>query len=866
MHRLIVIDGNSLLFRAYYATSFQGPLMQTKNGTPTNAIFGFSNMITKLISTLKDGDGIFVAFDTGQKTFRHETLDTYKAQRAPVEESLIVQMPIARELLKAMNVFYFELVGHEGDDIAGTVAKNAGALNINVEIYTSDKDFFQLIDENIHVHFIRKGLKDVEVMTLESLKEKMNLSPSQITDYKGLTGDPSDNLKGIAGIGEKTALKLLDQYGTLENIISSLEGENTKLAEKIRNGKEEGILSKQLAKIELDVPLPFDISSLEYKGYDFDELSSFYAKYEFSSLLKKLKVSDKRIEKKKEDIEVLKKVYVDSFKKLPSSIDIMIADIEGTNYRNVTLKGFIFYDGETCFYLNYSSSHKDYDLISYLEDPLRLKDTYDAKTLSLALKKDHIELKGVRLDLLLATYLLKSSLSQDPISIYAFYNYNILTSNDFSLFEPDPKFFFMAKYLFSIRDVCFQKLKENKCLSLYKDVELPLSFVLASMEEEGFPMDLKTIQDLNDEYQKILDDLSEKIMEMAEDKTLNISSPKQVADLLFNRLNLPNLKKSSTSIEVLNSLRHLHPIIDLIIEHRKYSKIVSTYSSGLSEYLLDDNKIHASFNQTATTTGRLSSSEPNLQNISVRSEEGKEIRKAFFYKEEGIYLLSLDYSQIELKILASLSNCTSLIASFTANEDIHEETARKIFSIPSDKPCPSDLRRKAKAINFGIVYGISDWGLSEQLEISPAESKKIISRFYEHYPEIKTFFDTIIEFAKTNGYVETLFHRRRYIPELSSENYQTREFGKRTTMNAPIQGTAADLIKMAMVKIDALLKEKGYRSKIVLQIHDELILKVYEEEKEAVYNLVKETMENVYPFSCPLKVNGSIAKTWYDVK
>lgn len=866
MNKLIVVDGNSLLFRAYFATSFQGEIMQTKNGIPTNAIFGFSNMITKLISTLQDGDGLFVAFDTGKKTFRHETLDTYKAQRGPTDENLIIQLPIARELLKAMNVFYFELVGHEGDDIAGTVAKKASNKGISVEIYTSDKDFFQLIDDHIEVHFLRKGLKEVEVMNKDTLKEKMNLTPSQITDYKGLTGDPSDNLKGIPGIGEKTALKLLTQYGTLENIIESTKDDKSKLAEKIQMGKDEGLLCKQLAKIELDVPLPFDLDALEYKGYDFDELSSFYTKYEFTSLLKKLKTSDKRIEKKTLDTDKIKKVYLNSFKELPDNIDIMIADIEGTNYRNISLKGFVFYDGDTCFYLNYSSTAKDQDLINFLEDPLKRKDTYDGKSIALALKKDHIELQGIHLDLLLATYLLKSSISQDPISIYGFYNYNILALNDFSLFEPDPKFFFMAKYLYNVREECLKKLKEINCLSLYEDIELPLIYVLADMEVEGFPMDLKTLNEINDQYKQIVDDLTNRIMEMAEDKTLNVSSPKQVADLLFNRLKLPNPKKSSTSIEVLNSLRHLHPIVDLIIEHRKYSKIVSTYSQGLSEYLLDDNKIHASFNQTVTTTGRLSSSEPNLQNISVRSEEGKEIRKAFFYKEDGIELLSLDYSQIELKILASLSNCSTLIKLFQDNEDIHEQTARRIFQIPDDEPCPSDLRRKAKAINFGIVYGISDWGLSEQLEISPSESKRIISRFYEHYPEIKTFFEKIIACGKENGYVETLFHRRRYIPELNSENYQTREFGKRTAMNAPIQGTAADLIKIAMVKIASMLKEKNYKSKIVLQIHDELILKVYDEEKDAVFELVKKTMENVYPFPCPLKVNGSIAKTWYDVK
>ena len=868
MNRIIVVDGNSLLFRAYYATFYQsaGTIMQTKDGIPTNAIYAFSNMMSKLVSTLKDKDCFFVSFDTGEKTFRHDALATYKAQRKPIEESLKIQLPIARELLKAMNIPYFELVGHEGDDIAGTVAKKAAAKGYQVEIVTSDKDFLQLIDDHIEVHLIKKGLQDPEIMNETTLKEKMGLTPQQIPDYKGLVGDSSDNLKGIDGIGDKTAVKLLTQYGTLENIIEALKDDSSKLAEKIRKGKEEGLLCKQIATIELDVPIPFEIEELEYMGYDFDELSSFYTKYEFSSLLKKLKVTDKRIkkEKKKDDEIELEKIYINSFNELPSTFDVLIADIEGSNYRNILLRGFIFAKETKCYYLPYNA--KDADLISYLEDDNRKKDTFDAKSLALALKKDHIELKGVRFDLLLASYLLKSSIKQDPISIYAYFGYNILSSGEINLFEPDPKFFFMASYLEKIKIECLDKLQDISCLSLYNDVELPLSFVLADMENEGFPLDASTLSSINARYQEKLDQISEEIMELAGDKTLNISSPKQIADLLFNKLNLPNNKKSSTSIEVLQSLKDLHPIVNLIIEHRKYSKLVSTYSSGLSEYILEDQKIHASFNQALTTTGRLSSSEPNLQNISVRSEEGKEIRKAFFYKEEDIELLSLDYSQIELRILASLSNCTPLIEAFKNNEDIHEQTARKIFSIPDNEKVPTDLRRKAKTINFGIVYGISDWGLSEQLEISVPESKRIITRFYEHYPEIKNYFDGVINFAKNNGYVETLFHRRRYIPELQSDNYQTREFGKRAAMNAPIQGTAADLIKIAMVKIYNLLKEKHYKSKIVLQIHDELILKVYQDEKEQIFQLVKETMENAYLFACPLNANGSSAKTWYDAK
>ncbi len=869
--KIIIIDGNSLLFRAYFATSFTGNLMRTKSGIPTNAIYAFSNMISKIVSSMKSTDRIFVSFDTGKKTFRHEALESYKAQRKPIDEELKIQLPIARELLKAMNIFYYELEGFEGDDIAGSVAKLAASKGYNVEIYTSDKDFLQLIDDNIQINMIRKGLTDIEIFDEPTLLSKMELTPSQIKDYKGLTGDSSDNLKGIPGIGEKTAIKLIKQYGTLENIIEAMQNDKSKLAEKIRLGAEEGLLCKKLATIITDVNIPFSLDDLEYLGYDFNELSSFYTKYEFFSLLKKLKTTDKRIVKEKKEvtktIKEFKKTYCSSFSELKATPRIIIPDLEGRNFATYKLKGFVFALEEECFYLSFDNTKKDQELINFLQNPDIKKDVYDSKALTIALLKENIIVKGIDFDLLLASYLLNSSLGSDPISVYGYFGINISENNDeFSLFDDDNMLFNMAHSFDSIKITCLEELNKINCLQLLYNVELPLANVLANMEYEGFPLNKNVLKEINNKYQIILDNISEQIYALAEDKTLNISSPKQIADLLFNKLNLPSNKKNSTSIEVLNSLASLHPIVPLIIEHRKYSKIISTYSNGLLDYILSDNKIHASFNQALTTTGRLSSSEPNLQNISVRSEEGKEVRKAFFYEEDDLSLLSLDYSQIELRVLASLSNCKPLIDAFNNGEDVHEETARKIFNIPEDQEVPSSLRRKAKTVNFGIVYGISDWGLAEQLEISILEAKEIIKRFNDHYPEIHTYFETIVSNAKENGFVETLFHRRRYIQELTSDNYQTREFGKRAAMNAPIQGTAADLIKMAMIKTNEALNKNNLKSKIVLQIHDELILKVYEDEKEIVYNLAKETMENAYQFACKLEVDGSIAKTWYDAK
>lgn len=867
MNKIIIIDGNSLLFRAYFATSFTGKIMTTKSGIPTNAIYAFSNMLSKIVSSLKNDEKIFMSFDTGKKTFRHEALDSYKAQRKPIDEELKIQIPIARELLKAMNIFYYELEGYEGDDIAGSVAKLASKNNYAVEIYTSDKDFLQLIDKNIQINMIRKGLNEIEIMNEETLYQKMELLPKQIADFKGLTGDASDNLKGINGIGEKTAIKLLKEYGDLENIISSLENANSKLAQKIKDGKEMGLLCKRLATIKTDIALPFSLEDLEYLGYDFNELSAFYTKYEFISLLKKLKATDKRIVREKKDTFNVTKNYIKRFNELVEKPKSFILDLDGNNYKTFNIKGFVFFLSDECYYLPYDRNNKDIDLIHYLENEKILKSTYDTKSATIALLKERIDLKGIDFDLLLASYLLNSSLDNDPRSIYAYYGFNISESNEeFTLFDNDNQLFNMEYYLEKIKKNCLEELKSINCLKLLYDVELPLAKILADMEYEGFPLNKEVLCKINDKYQLVLNDISERIYALAEDKTLNISSPKQIGDLLFEKLHLPRNKKNSTSIEVLNSLVNLHPIVPLIIEHRKYSKIISTYSNGLTEYILSDNKIHASFNQALTTTGRLSSSEPNLQNISIRNEEGKEVRKAFFYDDENLFLLSLDYSQIELRILASLSNCQGLIDAFNNGKDVHEETARKIFNISDDKPVNESLRRKAKTVNFGIVYGISDWGLAEQLEISIQEAKEIISRFNEHYPEIREYFNNIVDFAKKSGYVETLFHRRRYIKELSSDNYQTREFGKRAAMNAPIQGTAADLIKMAMIKTNNALKENKLNSKLVLQIHDELILKVYDDEKDKVYEIVKNAMENVYQFPCKLEVNGSIGKTWFDAK
>lgn len=867
MKKLVIVDGNSLLFRAYYATSFTGTIMRRKDGFPTNAIFGFSNMMNKIISTLKDGDLLFVSFDTGKKTFRHKEMETYKAQRKPIDEDLKLQLPVARDLLKAMGVFYYELEGYEGDDLAGTVAKIGSNANLEVDVYTSDKDYLQLINDNISIYMITKGIKETKIMNKESLFNEMGLTPDQIRDYKGLMGDPSDNIKGIPGVGEKTAIKLLQQYSSLEGIIEAMKNEKSKLAQKIIDNQDLGKFCKHIATIDTDVPLPFTLEDLEYSGYDFNELSSFYTKEEFYSLLKKLKPNSKKrnINKSTEKSIKFEKILISSFKDLPNNISTFVLDYNQTNYHHANINNVIFADDKNVYIYDYSLAKKDKDFINFITNENIKKATFDSKAMYVLLNKDHIQLNGITFDLLLASYLLDSSLANDPITVCAYFGENILSNDQLTLFDDNSSTCNLTYVINSIKDEVIESLKEIDCYDLYNNIELKLAIVLAKMEIEGFPLNKEALNVINEKYKIVLNELTEKIDELAGVK-INLSSPKQVADLLFNKLMLPSNKKQSTSIEILNNIKHLHPIVPLLIEYRKYSKLISTYTSGLSGYIFPDGKIHALFNQALTTTGRLSSSEPNLQNISVRDEEGKLIRKAFFYDEDDLSLLSLDYSQIELRLLSHMANVSLLIKAFNEGKDVHEQTAREIFNIPNDEEVPSNLRRKAKTVNFGIVYGISDWGLAEQLSCPVQEAKTIINNFYLVYPEIKTYFDNVVEFATKNNYVTTLFKRRRYILELNSDNYQTREFGKRAAQNAPIQGTAADLIKMAMIKIDEEITKQQLKSKLILQIHDELIFKIYPEEKEIMYNLVKSTMENIYPLKVKLEVDGSCAKTWYDCK
>ena len=862
--KLIIIDGNSLLFRAYFATAYPGvEIMKTSTGIPTNAIFAFSNMINKIVSSLKENEGIFVAFDAGKPTFRHEALETYKANRKPAPAELVAQFPIAREFLDAIGIYQFEEEGFEGDDIAGTIAKKAEAKGWDVNIYTSDRDFLQLITDKISINVIRKGLSDVVVTNEQVMMDSYGFRPKQIIDYKGLRGDSSDNLPGIPGIGEKTAVKLINDYGDFDNIIAHASDIGGKLGQNILDNQEIGRISRDLAIIKTDVDIPFDVEDTIYRGYDFDKINTFCQKYEFKQLLSKISPKWKRTSESYQELNV---EVLTSLKDISIRDEISVAiDLNGDNYTLDEVFGVAFLIDGHHIYMKIDDVKNDKKALDILKDQNIKKYCFDYKAIKVALHRYGIEINGCFFDLLIAAYLLDSSLNNDVDSILHFFGIDVPQNDDVSLFnEGDPqRTNQIALYSRTLYQRIKRELEKVYAFDLFSNLEIPLIDVLADMEIEGFPLDIHVLDEFGNEWKARLKELESEIHDLAGEK-FNISSPKQVGDILFTKLGLPDYKKGSTSVEVLRDLRNTHPIVNKILEYRKYFKLITTYVDGLKPHVLKDGKVHAKFNQALTTTGRLSSSDPNLQNISIRDEEGKLLRKAFHYDDDSVSILSLDYSQIELRILASLSDCKGLQEVFESGEDIHAATAKKVFHLDGE---PTDLeRRRAKAVNFGIVYGISDWGLAEQLDIGPKEAGRIITDFYQTFPEVRTFFEKIINDVTNDGYVSTILGRRRYLREIHDSNYQKREFAKRAAMNAPIQGSAADLIKIAMIKVNDALKLNKLKTKMVLQIHDELIFKVPNEEKDLAFKIIKHEMENAINLKVKFVVDGGFGKSWYDAK
>ena len=869
MKKIMLVDGNSILFRAYYATAATGNFMTNKDGIPTNAIFGFINMFQKLLE--RNPDYVYVAFDHARKTFRNELMEDYKGTRKETPDELKVQFGIIREYLGAANIPYSELEGYEADDLIGTLATVSNTQGLEVEIITGDKDMLQLVNDHITVLRTTKGVSEMANMDINGVIEKFGVRPDQIRDLLGLMGDSADNIPGVKGIGEKTAVKLLTQYGSIEGINENAEGIKGKLGEKVRDGRDMAILSKKIATILTDVPMDTDLEHYAYLPYDHDVLASFYRKYDLNTFLRRMP------SKEVEEVKELKIEITDHFLPIQEDSSVIVVNYDDNYHRSIVL-GYAFYNKHQSFFMDYEHARVDTDLKEYLGDESKKKIGFDIKKSILCSRWNGIEINGFDQDVLLASYVINPNIKDEIKYVADLYDYQGNLSYSEDIFGKGAKKHIpdndqLAKYaienakaIYELHPVLTTKLKEISCEDLYT-LELKVSNILGEMEYTGTKLDLNVLKELEVEFEQRSKQLEREIHELA-GHTFNISSTKQLGEVLFDEMQLPYRGKKnktgySTAVDVLEKIVNVHPIIQKILDYRMLTKLDSTYVKGLQQRIFNDGKIHTIYNQALTQTGRLSSVDPNLQNISVKTEEGKLIRKAFVPSFD--YLLSYDYSQIELRVLASLANVTNLIEAFNEGRDIHAHTASTIFNVPIEE-VTSSQRRFAKTVNFGIVYGMSDYGLSEQLGISVSEAKDFIESYYASYPEIKTYMNAQIEFCKENGYVETILHRRRYIPEINEAAFQRRELGKRLAMNSPIQGSGADIIKLAMVKVDELMKANHVKSKMILQVHDELIFDVYADEVELMMKLVKEGMESAYNMSVKLKVEGNYAKDWCSLK
>lgn len=863
MKHLYVVDGNSLLFRAYYATSY-GPspnLMKSKDGTPTGALFAFANMLVKLLAKLEKGDGIFVGFDADGNTFRKQEYAEYKANRKPCPEDLKKQFPLSRELCSSLGIVCFEEHGFEADDLCGSIAKKASKAGIAVDIFTSDKDYLQLIDKEISVNLLKTGLSNIDVVNEANMKEKYGFEPLQIIDYKGLRGDSSDNLKGIPGIGEKTAVKLIQEYGSLEQIILAASKQKGKVWQNILENQDLGRACYHLATIDTDLSLPFSLDDLVYNGYDISTLSQFAKRLELNQLLARI---PSRLAKENHDQKEITPLVLSSFKGLPVSKKIGVAlDIDFSGYHEEEAHGIAVYMNGKIYYESLTDLKKDGDLRAILENPEIKKATYDGKALIYSLNRYGIHVVGIEDDLLLVSYLLDGTASNDPSFIYRSFGIE-LGEEEPSLFssENPTKTAKMAYYALELLPEALKSLKSVDAYRLYQEIEMPLLSVLAKMEIEGFPLHKDKLLSIAEGF-SVKKKAAEEAVYKEAGHSLNINSPKQIADLLFKELHLPNRHRGGTGVEVLSELSNTHPIVPHILEYRKYAKLLSTYVDGLIPHIQSDEKIHSYFNQAQTATGRLSSSSPNLQNISARDEEGRKVREAFYYDDNDVEMVSMDYHQIELRILAALSGCKAYIDVFEGDRDVHTETAKLIFHTEEVTPL---MRRHAKAVNFAIIYGSSVYGLAEQIGGSIQEASDIIKNFYAAYPEVSAYLQKLISDVQNQGYVTTMFGRRRYLRDINDPNFVKREAAKRAALNAPIQGSAADLIKKAMVEINAYLEKGKYQSEMVLQIHDELIFKMKKEEEGILIPAIEKIMVSCVNLPVKLSIEITKGKSWYDAK
>ena len=877
MERLIILDGNSLLNRAFYAI----PPLSNKNGIQTNAVHGFMSMLFKMKNDIAPNH-IVCTFDRKAPTFRHLEYGDYKAGRKKMPDELREQFPIVKEILELLSITIYEMDGFEADDLIGSLAKFAENQGMEVFVITGDKDALQLATDKTNICITKKGVSDVDLFDRDRMIEELGVTPTQFIDVKGLMGDKSDNIPGVPGVGEKTAYKLIKEYGSIENVLMNIENiSGKKIKENLIEYSEQAIFSKKLATINVDVPIEFDLDEIRSVAeYDLEGLKKLFTKLEMkiadSNIAKFAGISEDELKEEEFKVEFTEIKDYDSLKN-------MIEEIDDEVFIKFIAKNEELYSTIEFEKIFINSNDKNYVLImeNLLSDGLLLdenakilikelfenenikKNIVNAKIAMRILSRYNIEFKGLEFDIELAAYLLDSSKGKYPlmdlIEIYL---------EEYPNYQEEDKDIVEITYLKKLAKVLKDKIKEDGMEELLYEIELPLTRVLASMEEIGFAVDKNMLNELSVKFKGELTSTQKEIYELAEEE-FNINSPKQLGKILFEKLDLPIIKKTktgySTNAEVLEKLSDKHPVVDKVIYYRQLAKIYSTYVEGLKAVIDEDGAIHSNFNQTITTTGRLSSTEPNLQNIPIKYEMGREIRKVFTARGEDQCILSADYSQVELRILAHISKDENMIEAFKNHLDIHTKTASEVFNVPVEE-VTKVMRSRAKAVNFGIVYGMSDFSLAKDLGIMRDEAKEYMDIYFDRYPNIKVFIEDAINQAENEGYVKTIYNRRRFIPEISASNKMIKALGERLAMNAPIQGTAADIIKLAMVNVWNKIEKKGLRSKLILQVHDELILNVYNDELEEVKVLIKEEMENVVKLSVPLDIDMSVGKTWYEAK
>ena len=876
LNKLVLIDGNSLSFRAFYAL----PLLSNHAGIHTNAVYGFAMLLEKIIKEEKPNH-FLVAFDAGKTTFRHSKYSEYKGGRQKTPPELSEQFPYIRQLLDAYHIKRYELDNYEADDIIGTLSRQADEADFETIIITGDRDLTQLATDNVTIYYTKKGVTDVDHYTPEFIAEKyQGLVPKQIIDMKGLMGDTSDNIPGVAGVGEKTAIKLLNQFESVEGVYEHIEEVTAKkLKEKLINSKDDALMSKDLATINVHSPIEVSLEDTKLTLQDDTaEKIELFKKLEFKQLLADIDTSSNNEEVIDKTFEIEQDFQNVDFNDLNEAV--IHFELEGTNYLKDAILKFGFYTNHQHVVIN-ADDVKDYkNLVQWLEDKNTTKIVYDAKKTYVSAHRLGINIENIEFDVMLASYIIDPSRSIDDVkSVVSLYGQNYVKDN-ITVFGKGKKHHIpeesilnehiasVTEAISAVTPIMKSQLEDYNQIELLKDLELPLARILSEMEEIGIYTDINDLKEMEFEIQKKLDVLISNIHESA-GEAFNINSPKQLGVVLFETLQLPVIKKTktgySTAVDVLEKLQGEHPIIDDILEYRQLSKLQSTYVEGLQKVISKDHRIHTRFNQTLAQTGRLSSVDPNLQNIPIRLEEGRKIRKAFKPTSKDSVILSADYSQIELRVLAHITQDESLKHAFINGHDIHTATAMKVFNVESDQ-VDSLMRRQAKAVNFGIVYGISDYGLSQSLGITRKKAKAFIDDYLASFPGVKQYMSDIVKDAKAQGYVETLLHRRRYIPDITSRNFNLRSFAERTAMNTPIQGSAADIIKLAMVKFSEKIKETKYHAKLLLQVHDELIFEIPKSEVEDFSKFVEEIMEQALVLDVPLKVDSNYSATWYDAK